>query len=228
MDSNAKLLLEKYKAGTCTAEEIALLESWYLKEASVRNIIAGEINFDKIAGLKLTESEPDIAVVRAMPQVRHIKVWQVAASIALIAGIGFFADRYRNALKSDHVQPKYVVNQTPKGAIRKIVLSDGSTVWLNAGSVLKYPKTFEGKVRNVELVDGQVFFDIKHMDGHPFVVKASNLNITVLGTSFDVKAYKNEKNHQSKRVDRQGGDQRSGTSKQAGDYVAANPAGCFK
>jgi transmembrane sensor len=191
MDSNAKLLLKKYKAGTCTAEELALLESWYLKEAAARKISASEINFDKIAGLKLQETGQSTAVVRTMPQ-RHIKVWQVAASIALVAGLGFLAYQYRSVFKNDQAQTKYVVNQTPKGAIHKVVLSDGSIVWLNAGSVLKYPKTFEGKVRKVELVDGQVFFDIKHMDGHPFVVKTSNLNITVLGTSFDVKAYKNE------------------------------------
>jgi len=193
MNSNAKLLLEKYKAGTCTAKELALLESWYIKEAAARNISASDVNIDKISDLRLTESDLDSSVVKIMPRVRHIKVWQVAASIALIASLGFFAYRYSSAFKNDQVHPKYVVNQTPKGAIHKVVLPDGSIVWLNAGSVLKYPKTFEGKVRNVELVDGQVFFDIKHIDGYPFVVKTSNLNITVLGTSFDVKAYKNEK-----------------------------------
>jgi ferric-dicitrate binding protein FerR (iron transport regulator) len=193
MNQNAKLLLEKYKAGTCTAEEIALLESWYLKEAATRNISAGEINIDKITDLTLSELEPDNTVIKTFPQVRHIRAWQVAASIALVACIGLFAYQYRGAFKNDQVHSKYVVNQTPKGTIHKVVLPDGSTAWLNAGSVLKYPKAFEGKVRNVELVDGQVFFDIKHMDSHPFVVKTSNLNITVLGTSFDVKAYKNEK-----------------------------------
>jgi ferric-dicitrate binding protein FerR (iron transport regulator) len=193
MNQNARLLLEKYKAGTCTAEEIALLESWYLKEAATRNISAGEINIDRITDLTLSELEPDNTDIKTLSLVRHIKAWQVAASIALIACIGFFAYQYGSAFKGDQIHPKYVVNQTPKGAIHKIILPDGSTAWLNAGSVLKYPKAFEGKVRNVELVDGQVFFDIKHMDAHPFVVKTSNLNITVLGTSFDVKAYKNEK-----------------------------------
>ena len=193
MNSKSKLLLEKYKAGTCTGEEIALLESWYIKEAAARNVSVSEINIDKITDLKLTGSEPDIAVVKTMPQVRYLKIWQVAASIALIGCISYFAYKYHGAFKNDQTHPKYVVNQTPKGTIHKTVLPDGSTAWLNAGSVLKYPKSFEGKVRSVELVDGQVFFDIKHMDAHPFVVKTSNLNITVLGTSFDVKAYKNEK-----------------------------------
>ena len=73
-----------------------------------------------------------------------------------------------------------------------LTLSDGSKVWLNAGSVFRYPKNFTGKVRMVELVEGRAFFDVEHQANHPFVVKTKNLDITVLGTSFDVRSYKNE------------------------------------
>lgn len=193
MNPKAKILLEKYKAGTCTPEELALLESWYLDEAASKTISVNDINIDKIKDLNLPELDPDATPVKTIPNIRRIKLWQVAASIALIAGIGVFFYQYRSALQNSQLPAKYVVNQTPKGKIQKIVLADGSIVWLNAGSVFKYPQTFDGKVRNVELVDGQAFFDIKHMDNHPFVVKTSTLSITVLGTSFDVKAYKNEK-----------------------------------
>lgn len=192
MNSKAKILLEKYKAGTCTPAEIALLESWYLKEAA-KDISAGEINFDKIIDLKPQDLNLKTLRLKPPARVRHIKLWQIAASIALIACIGVFAYQYRSAFKSSRGQLSYVVNKTPKGAIQKIFLADGSLVWVNAGSVFKYPKKFEGKVRRVELVDGQVFFDIKHMADHPFVVKTGKINITVLGTSFDVKSYKNEK-----------------------------------
>ncbi|MDR3693780.1 FecR domain-containing protein [Mucilaginibacter sp.] len=192
MDSKAKILLEKYKAGICTPDEIALLESWYLKEAA-KDISADAINFDKIIDLNPQDLDLNTSPFTPPARVRHIKLWQVAASIALIACMGIFAYQYRNAFKNNQPQSNYVVNKTPKGAIQKIVLPDGSTVWVNAGSVFKYPGKFEGKLRTVELVDGQVFFDIKHMADHPFVVKTGKLNITVLGTSFDVKSYKNEK-----------------------------------
>ena len=191
MDSKAKILLEKYKAGICTTDEIALLESWYLKEAA-KHISAEEIDFDKIINLNPQYLDLSTSHLPPPARVKYLKLWQVAASIALLACIGVIAYRYSNTVKSA-TPLNYVVNKTPKGAIQKIALPDGSIVWVNAGSVFKYPKKFEGKVRQVELVDGQVFFDIKHMVDHPFVVKTSNLNITVLGTSFDVKAYKNEK-----------------------------------
>ena len=193
MNSKAKILLEKYKAGTCTPEELALLESWYLDEAASKTISVNDINIDKINNLTLSGSEADAAPVKTIPTIGHVKLWQVAASIALLAGIATFFYQYYAQSKNNMLAAKYVVNQTPKGKIQKIVLADGSTVWLNAGSIFKYPKTFDGKVRNVELVDGQAFFDIKHQDNHPFVVRTSTLSITVLGTSFDVKAYKNEK-----------------------------------
>jgi transmembrane sensor len=192
MDSKAKILLEKYSAGTCTPDEIALLESWYLKEAA-KDISAGEINFDKIIDLNPQDLDLNTSHFKTPASVRHIKLWHVAASIALIASIGVFANYYRSAFKSNGDRLSYVVNKTPKGTIQKIVLPDGSTVWVNAGSIFKYPEKFAGKLRTVELVDGQVFFDIKHMADHPFVVKTGKINITVLGTSFDVKAYKNEK-----------------------------------
>ncbi|NNU33238.1 FecR family protein [Mucilaginibacter sp. S1162] len=74
----------------------------------------------------------------------------------------------------------------------QILLADGSKVWLNAGSIFKYPKNFNGKVREVELIEGRAFFDIKHMTDHPFLVKTHNLNVTVPGTSFDVRSYQRE------------------------------------
>jgi len=193
MNSNAKILLKKYREGTCTPEEIALLESWYLEQAASKTIPANEIDFAKIADLNFTELDLNVTGVKQIPIVRRIKLWQVAASFALIAGISVLIYYYRATLQNNPDQVKYLVHQTPKGNIQKIILADGSAVWLNAGTVFKYPKKFAGKLRTVELVDGQAFFDIKHQENHPFVVKTSNLNITVLGTSFDVKAYKNEK-----------------------------------
>jgi len=73
----------------------------------------------------------------------------------------------------------------------KIILSDGTAVWLNAGSRLYYPDVFTGKKREVTL-DGEGFFDVaKHLD-MPFLVHAGKITIKVLGTRFDVKAYRGE------------------------------------
>lgn len=69
-----------------------------------------------------------------------------------------------------------------------ILLADGSRVILNAGSTLKYPKSFEGKIREVHL-EGEGYFEVTSDPDKPFVVYAGGLKTTVIGTSFNINAY---------------------------------------
>ena len=79
----------------------------------------------------------------------------------------------------------------PRGGQFNIVLPDGSHVWLNAASRLKYPTAFTGKERVVEL-QGQGYFEIAHNADQPFIVDVNNTHIQVLGTRFDIMAYPDE------------------------------------
>lgn len=76
----------------------------------------------------------------------------------------------------------------PYGKTSEMLLSDGTKVFLNAGSRLVYPENFTGKTREVFLV-GEAFFDVKHDKEHPFIVQLNDLRIKVLGTRFNVSAY---------------------------------------
>jgi len=80
--------------------------------------------------------------------------------------------------------------ETPRGGVFQVVLPDGSHVWLNAASSLKYPITFTDK-RIVEL-EGQAYFDIAPNTKQPFIVKVHDMEVQVLGTSFDIMAYQDE------------------------------------
>ncbi|MBV7531010.1 FecR family protein [Chitinophaga sp. sic0106] len=79
---------------------------------------------------------------------------------------------------------------TPRGRQFKLELPDGTKVWLNAASSLKYPTTF-GDSRQVTLT-GEAYFEVAQQAQHPFEVILDNQTITVLGTSFNVKAYHDE------------------------------------
>jgi ferric-dicitrate binding protein FerR (iron transport regulator) len=81
---------------------------------------------------------------------------------------------------------------TPRGAQFNIVLPDGSHVWLNAASSLRFPTAFAGKERVVEL-QGQGYFEIAKDARHPFIVKVNTTEVQVLGTRFDIMAYADEK-----------------------------------
>ncbi len=76
---------------------------------------------------------------------------------------------------------------TPNGGNYRLVLADGTEVILNAGSSLKYPVSFSDSVRKVYL-KGQAYFDVSH-NGKPFIVSSNEMDVRVLGTSFDVSAY---------------------------------------
>jgi transmembrane sensor len=77
------------------------------------------------------------------------------------------------------------------GSRTKIQLPDGSQVWINSGSKLTYEGTFSGTNREVHL-DGEAYFDVVKDAAHPFIVHTSGIDIKVLGTAFNVKAYKVE------------------------------------
>ncbi len=78
--------------------------------------------------------------------------------------------------------------RVPRGGEYRLVLSDGSRVWLNAESELKYPSVFTGGHREVE-ISGEAFFIVAADASHPFVVKSGDRTTTAVGTSFNVRTY---------------------------------------
>lgn len=82
--------------------------------------------------------------------------------------------------------------ETPKGGQYQIRLPDGTQVWLNAASSMKFPVSFKSsKQRKVEL-KGEAYFEVAHLKKQPFVVKTDRQEVEVLGTHFDVKSYPDE------------------------------------
>ena len=80
---------------------------------------------------------------------------------------------------------------TPRGGQYSIMLPDGTKVWLNSASSLRYPVAFTGKTREVEL-SGEGYFEVAANKKMPFRVKTSGITVNVLGTSFNIMAYSNE------------------------------------
>ncbi|SDD26394.1 FecR family protein [Niabella drilacis] len=87
---------------------------------------------------------------------------------------------------------QYNTLTNPKGSrVIDMMLSDGSHVWLNAGSSITYPVAFEGDERNVKL-EGEGYFEVAKDPSKKFIVQAGNINTEVLGTHFNINAYNDE------------------------------------
>jgi ferric-dicitrate binding protein FerR (iron transport regulator) len=99
--------------------------------------------------------------------------------------------KYTSEENAKEIEPLiYNTLVIPKGGNYQLTLSDGTEVWLNANSSIKYPVAFTDSTREVFL-EGEAFFDVQH-NGKPFLVNTQETNIRVLGTSFNVWAYSDE------------------------------------
>ncbi|WP_316825450.1 FecR family protein [Pedobacter miscanthi] len=95
--------------------------------------------------------------------------------------------------QSSHSDISYNIVNTPLGGQYHLTLSDGTNAWLNAGSSIKYPTSFNGRERKVE-ISGEVYFEVAHNAAKPFRVVSGRQIVEVLGTHFNINAYADEKN----------------------------------
>jgi len=120
---------------------------------------------------------------------RMLKVYQKIAAFLLIPIIGLGILYWVS--QSDQSAGQYTETIAPRGQKSQIVLADGTKVWLNSDTKIRYPGNFSKNQRDVYL-DGEAFFEVSKNKRQPFVVHTSGVNVKVLGTKFNVKAYADE------------------------------------
>lgn len=104
---------------------------------------------------------------------------------------GGILEYQRNTAAQKNPANSFNTIETPSGGEFQLILPDGSRVWLNASSSLRYPSNFSGAERLVEL-SGEAYFEVKKDTSHPFMVLSGGQKITVLGTHFNVNSYPEE------------------------------------
>lgn len=118
-----------------------------------------------------------------------LKFYQKIAAFLLIpimvVGILYWMSQYNQS------SGQYTETFAPRGQKSQIVLADGTKVWLNSETRIKYPGKFDKSHREVYL-DGEAFFEVTKNVHQPFVVHTSGIDVKVLGTKFNVKAYPDE------------------------------------
>ncbi len=119
---------------------------------------------------------------------RHM-LWQSALKYAAVLVLAVAVSyALLNSLKGEGSPSAMNEVICPAGQIAEVVLADGTHVWLNAESSIRYPSVFNGKNRSLEL-KGEAFFDVMKNAKKPFMVKVNDIKVKVLGTSFNISAY---------------------------------------
>lgn len=147
------------------SKDVPVLASHILPQGKVAQLILA--NGKKI---NLTDSLPE-----AITEKDGTKVHNRLSTLSYVSGDG-------------HAKTLYNTLVTPRGGEYMVELSDGTKVWLNAASSLRYPTQFNGKERKVYLT-GEAYFEVAKDAAHPFMVKADRMDVTVLGTKFNVSSY---------------------------------------
>ncbi|SHM34252.1 FecR family protein [Chitinophaga jiangningensis] len=192
-------LIAQFLSGNATTAEQQQLEDWIEASAANRLHFLG-LREAWLATARTGSYDALSAWQEMRTQLSPKPVWyagwkkaiRIAASFILpfiIGGSAVLAWVY----KGKTANPDGMVTITsPKGATTRIELSDGTEVWLNAGSKLQYAHSYNGLRREVKL-EGEAFFKVHTNPQKPFTVKAADLRILALGTSFNVKAYPEDK-----------------------------------
>jgi ferric-dicitrate binding protein FerR (iron transport regulator) len=171
---------------------------WVARLEQKLDAAVDEVKDESIGDANETEEEVE-AGESSIGRIAYIgrRTWIAAASVVVILSTGAYL--YLSQKRSDRgsemqVREASLTNafSVPRGGEQKeLSLPDGSKVWLNAASVLKYPVTFTGPERLVEL-SGEAFFQVTPNSGNPFRVLIKDAEVEVLGTDFNVMAYEDE------------------------------------
>lgn len=206
--SEIELLISKYLSGNASDVEIKDFLHWLTVSSQNRKYYAQsqmlwfnsetksqENNQNQWELLQLKIQEREVNNLRKntiITDSRHIlnKFIKIAAVIIMLIGIsGFFF--FMNGSKNNSHFEKNIL-EVPYGSVSILTLPDGTKLWVNSGSKLTYNSDYGIKNRDIYLT-GEAYFDVAKNRKLPFVVHALNVKIKAIGTSFNVKAYPDEK-----------------------------------
>jgi ferric-dicitrate binding protein FerR (iron transport regulator) len=179
-----------------TQEMLALFhqpeKEFHLKESLLKDLQKTEIQDISSTDLKKLFAKIWIKIERNQKQSKpKIRYLNTAIGIAAALVIGLFIGIYVSSLNSK-TEPVYYAAHSPKGSVSEMILPDGSVIFLNADSKIRYSIEGEKGIREVFLT-GEAWFDVAKNKKKPFIVHTPFYDVHVTGTQFNVKAYETDK-----------------------------------
>lgn len=187
-----KELIERYHQGRCHPNEKDAVEKWLESDEQEMSFPAhADLTAMEEKGWKKISSRYDIPaqpiVSKPLKLNNYPRIWQFAACFLLLVGLG--TTYYLNHRESKGPQSAliYKTVRTLKGQKLQVKLSDGTLVWLNSESVLRFPESFKGNQRVLEF-SGEAYFNVAKDPSKPFIIRTAKTKVQVLGTRFNLRA----------------------------------------
>jgi ferric-dicitrate binding protein FerR (iron transport regulator) len=192
-------IIQQALTGEATFDELDYLEQWInLSEANRQTYdILIKIWIERSTDLKMINFEEmsDKIWERGVSksaQKQDLGHFSFRAMLKIAAMLVFLASIYFIFSQNEPIVPQVMVEKiNPSGQKSKVMLPDGTSVWLNSESSLKYAESFSDTERLVVL-EGEAFFEVMKDENRPFIVQSGRLNTTALGTSFNISAFPEE------------------------------------
>lgn len=193
MNKKIALLLRKFLTGKSSETEQADLDNWF--EYTANTVNTGDVlySWPEIKDLMWKHIAGKIKPVKRVSLLSL--VWfrsAIAASVLITIGISIYFLHHANKAGNTQMATNGITISAGTSEMKQITFSDGTRVWLNARSTIRYSADYGKKTRKVDL-SGEAFFDVARDATKPFVVYTLQSITKVLGTSFSVHAYPNEK-----------------------------------
>ena len=183
-------IIRKYLSARFSAGTEEKVQKWIIKDKDIDEKQQASLVYWNTLEQR-TGTETGEALARVNRRINHSRTRQLsfyrkmARAAAVLIPLFILAGGY---LYYASTADRLIEVSVAYGEKKHLVLPDSSEIWLNAGTSFQYPETFTGKERLVYL-DGEAYFSVKKDASKPFIVKASQVSVTVLGTRFNVKAY---------------------------------------
>jgi ferric-dicitrate binding protein FerR (iron transport regulator) len=196
-ENQIELLITACLTGKATGHEQQLLDTWVHADSEHLRYYQDFVNLWQLTHPAFDPKEIDVtkAGQRMNKKISETGIvkktwiyWQRAAAIVLIPLLLLSAYLFVNDRTATYEATEYQELKTPHGMYSRIDLPDGSQVWLNGGSSLRYPSKFRQGQRQVSLT-GEGYFEVHSDKKNPFVVKTAQMTLTATGTKFNVEAY---------------------------------------
>lgn len=202
------IILTKFLRGEASPEEISYVREWMNESEDNKRLFNQYKNIWDVAKPSFDPEDVDVvaAYTTVCAQIERETIvsdlrnkrpfWFYWQKVAAILAVPMIAITAYLLLSTPKIEDKVIVYQkvfSPKGGYSFLYLPDSSKVWLNSGSSLKYPVSFDTQERRVEL-EGEAFFEVESDTLYPFIVQTSKMDVRATGTSFNVEAYSEGQN----------------------------------